>query len=384
MSTEKCDINFEMSSEEMLSIFPQPKDTCIDNHPLCNSMSHYNQEMRVAVADAPDEVSLLEEIDFDEDHINGLQESINGFFDWFKDLKNFYEDHLDGEISPEESVQYDEILSQLNDQMWENDGFYLSISVAQIMEDQNELITKINESMEKSCQIHLDFSAEIENDKYEISKVEEEIECLELEEHDYADMEALTKKRDKLTTLFEDKECNEPWDEACEETSALMDEFEATMNNFGEDMQNHFTKLREMIGQLKTMIKHNVSELDEKNGSKPRLSYPNERLKELLSNHSKKDEIITAASPSVFIRKIQGLEEITSKLDEEDKESLFIGYGDEAMNVALKRFNMDYPNIKTLLTHRDDEDAKNHGARKSIDVEDSVRKVVNIEDDFSY
>lgn len=384
MTIEKCDINFEMSSEEMMGLPLQPRDTCLDNHPLCNQMSHYEQTMRVSIGDAPYELALLDEIEFDENNIHGLQESIDGFYDWYKGLESFYNENIKENISDDEIVQYDNMFTKIVDQLWENEGFYLSISVAKIMEDQNDLIISMNESTQKSCNIYDEFNQEIENDKYEISKLQDELECLELEKDNDIEREECTKKIDRLKTLFEEKELNEPWNESCDETSSLMDAFAGTMNNFGEDMQNHFTELRKFIDQLKVMVKHHIVAINEKS-NKSSLPYPNDRLKELLEKHSKKEEIITAATPDVFIRKVRVMESENKKLNAENSESLFSECTEVSLDIAINRFSMNYPQYQTLLTFKDKKEAMDLGSRMSISLESSLENEFDDdEDSFDY
>jgi hypothetical protein len=368
MTNKKCDVNFEMSSEKVLGISEQPNDTCINNHPLCNAMYNESTNIRNAVANVGYEDADLRKIEFEKSDVDLLQGSIDGFFKWFKGLKSFYEEKIKDNISDSEVEQYDDMLSRINDCLWENDGFYLSINTTEIMENQNNFIDEISEKLTESSNIYTKHEDEVSDLESEISNKQNEI--------DENDDESLSLKISEMLELYEEKFSAEPWEDVSEEARELYGKYEKVMNSFGEDMQNHFTDLRKLIDGLKTMIKHNIAIIDNDNNNKASLFYPNDHLKDLIKKHTKKDEIITSATPYIFIKRVRDMESANGVLDYDDKEILFSEDDErESLAIAMDRFKMDYPQYKTLFTYKDEGEALKLtlGVRISLSLEAKER-----------
>lgn len=319
MSIKPCTLNFEMTSEEMLNIPMQPNDTCDDNHPLGNAMYSVYQDMRNTCADAPYVSGTVEMFEYDEENVELLQSNINGFSHWSQGLISYYESNLKEHLSDEENEQFSEMVSQIQEVMESNNGAYLNIDVQDILIDQSERIILLNEIISDGCE------------------------------------------------RYAEEGTDEVADEISEEISEHLDMYKKDMDIFGDNMQKYFEELRQKSNQLKTMIKYEIEMLSEKNVTPSVLVYPNNRLQELLEGHKNKEQIISAATTDIFVRKIQALEKSEPKLDFDDKEVLFEYGGEDELKMAIKRFQMDFPQYKSLLTYKDESEAKKLGKRITIE-----------------
>lgn len=340
MSEKPCAINFEMSSEEMLGIALQPGDTCDNNHPLDRAMSSVYTTMCTYVVDSPYMENTLEQFEYDENDIVGLQKKIDSFDDWYDDLKGYFHQFIELNLSDAEKAEYERAISLIDRAFHAENDFYYNIDVEKQIQDQKELIEDINAKMRDIF-----------------------IQYQEMEGRDDDEVEFLKEEADRAVT-----------------------EYNWTMERFGEKMQNHFTELRQSIAVFKGMVKHHVEALAGKYliNESP-FAYPNEQLKTLLKKHKDKDSIITAASPEVFIRKVCQLETEENQLNYDDREALFGNEDSEdCLSIAMKRFSMDYPQYKQLLTYKNSDEARKLGARTSFDFHSSLDQHCDVDSELSY
>lgn len=376
--TSVCDINFEMSSEKMMGLSSQPSDTCDYNHPLCNSMYAITQDLRVSVADAPYAEGEIGDVVYDREDVTLLQESIDGFSSWFDDLSDFFDTNIKNQINFFDREAYEEIISSIKDKLMSEDEYYFNIDVDDVMTSQIERIVEIKEGIHKSCHVYDNHQSDISMKSNEVSEMESDI--AEMEDGPTEKMVlALDELRIELAALEE----AEPGEEEAEKVRVLMGQYSDEMDKFGEGMQNHFTDLRALINQLKTMIKDYIDTSLPHHISPDILSYPNDYLKKTLENHSDKDRIVTSASPSVFIKKVANLEKIESKLDSDDAELLLDG-DEDALAIAMARFKKDFPDYETLLMFKDDNEAKKLGQRLSLSLSQESELLADTENDFAY
>lgn len=319
-------VDFEMSSEEMLDIALQPTDTCDDNYPLANAMYRVVRTMRVAAADAPDVASHIDTFEYDDAHIDELQESIDGFEDWFKDWSKIYDSQIEPYIDGTAKGQYDEMVGIIEACFSADGGFYQDLDIRDEVNEQLERIKDIN------------------------SKIEE------------------------VTLEYHDNPSDEFYEQVEEELDVMVTEFEQSLDRFGESMQAYFESLRQSINQFKTMVKDDLERLVESGAILNRLVYPNDKLKQLIEKHKDKDAIVTAATPDVFVRKVARMEKLDSQLEHEEREMLISGDDDAALAMAKKRFSLSHPQFTTLLTYKNNHEARVLGKRVSIALGDNIEQ----------
>lgn len=365
---KKCHMSFEMTSEDMLEIGHQPADTCDFNHPLHNDMDYTFNDLRVAVADAPYNITTVRSLSYDHNNIQNLQDAIDDFSYWQEGWIDTYTRNILPHINEQQREQFNQAINKIEESIESLGGFYHNLDVESTLSEMESNATRIEHSIENAFHSYNKHNEEIESQKTQLEYLQNSLDSCDNEE----EITQVEEEISAIETEIETLEANEPWQEHVDDATSELDNYENTYSCFGNPMQNHYTGVRAAISEFKTITKHFLEQLSNDKVIDNMLSYPEDHLSELMADHSKNDVTITAATEDNFIKRVQEIEKDSPSLDEEDREILLDAHdSNEALRVAMKRFKKDYPQYQRLLCFDSKQDAITLGKRSfhSLDAE---------------
>lgn len=358
---KKCHLSFEMSSEDMLEIEPQPDDTCDNNHPLHLSMDYAFNDLRVAVADAPYAVTRINSLDYDQENVDTLQTAIESFDDWANGWITIYESHLKPELSEPEKRQFEVQIDRIHKLLshHEYQGFCVHSAISEL----ESCIGDIESGIDNAHHRYSEHQDDVTSLRQQIDDTQRDLDA----EDDDHDIDYLQDAISHYQSELDDLENSAPWDEHMDDVTRALDKYENLYGYFGNTMQQYYTDLRGAVNQLKTMAKHYIEDLQQKNVIDVLLPYPEDYLKTQMAEHSKKDETVIAATPSIFIKRVRELEANEEVLDDDDHALLMHSDMDEyVLPIAMKRFKHDFPDYQRLLTFNNAQEAITLGKRSFL------------------
>lgn len=358
---KKCYLSFEISSEDMLEIEPQPADTCDNNHPLFNSMDYNYSDLRVAIEDAPHTVTSIRSFKYDPENVDNLQTAIDSFDSWANGWIEIYKTYIKPEVSELENHQFKLQAERIKELLSHHE--YKDFCVHSAIGNLESCISDIESGIENAHHCYSEHQDNLVNLRNQIQSTQTEIESEDDEnEIEYLE-DAIIHYQSELDAL----EDSEPWENYMDDATRALVNYENIYNHFGNTMQQHYTELRNAVSQFKTMTKHYIEELQQKKAINVLLPYPEDYLATQMKEHSKKDETVVAATPSIFIKRVRELEADVKVLDDDEHELLMHSDMDEyVLPIAMKRFKHEFPDYQRLLTFDNLQEAITLGKRRFL------------------
>tara|TARA_B100000749_G_scaffold258454_1_gene228555 strand:+ start:3099 stop:4256 length:1158 start_codon:yes stop_codon:yes gene_type:complete len=366
MNVRKCDLSFEMSSEEMLGIAMQPADTCDFNYPMFRDLDYCYNDLRTAVADAPYAVTSFRALSFDEDNANLLQSAIDGFEEWKKGWFCAFKENVKPHLSEEAINQFNQAIDNIEDVINSQNRKYANFDAITLYQEVTELVDDIEKSTEQANEFYNEHNDEVESLRSNISQLQESLQETD-NESEIEDIEALIEEHESELSDLEDKT---PWQGLVDDANRAIDKYHDIYTTLGESMQDHYTHLRQAISEFKTITKYELERLQQDKKIDTVLPYPEQALMDMMESHSQKSSVIVSATPEVFIRRIRKLERNIKELGEDERDTLMNDTDlDQALEIAIKRFKQEYPDYERLLCYENSEEAKKGGKRRFISLE---------------
>lgn len=351
----RCIESFELSSEDILSIEPQPHDTCEFNHPIDHELDYLLGKMQDAVAHE----TLANhhfDVDLDSLHVDKLIDAIAGFDDWRDGWLNMYQNYVEHTLSDDEKAMYEAQISIISDISSECPEYGHS-QIAAVVEKIPDMVSEFEKDLEKAIVMKASLQDDLEILESELSTLERELEHADGEDADFIEDE-LNITQNKIDELQENLE-NHVFNDAL----STLNEFENIVRIFGNPMQFHFTRLRREINNFKSIIKSDLMVLNREGENVAILTYPADYLREQLSGHGREDVTIVAACEETFIERVMKMETAREQLSDEDRKVLF---EEKDVAVAVKRFKDDYPEYEQVLWFSSKNDALTLSKREFV------------------